>query len=93
MSMLSIFAMPFKYSCCIEDKVAYVGMIIIRRARQETKAESDMASREVGSDTLVRAELSIPKQIRKIKIFPLTHTDMRTYIQLCKIQSIQSNQK
>jgi hypothetical protein len=36
----------------------YVGMITVRRAQQEEKAWSDMVTREVGRDRLVRARLS-----------------------------------
>ncbi len=33
----------------------YVGMITVGRAKQQSKASSDMLTREVGRDTLVRA--------------------------------------
>ena len=53
----------------------YVGMITVRRAEQSRKAPSDMVTREVGRDTLVRAESSRresykrTRQVRKIKTY------------------------
>ena len=40
------------------DSSTYVGMITVRRAEQYSKAWSDMVTREVGRDRLVRAWLA-----------------------------------
>ena len=42
----------------IGSSSTYVGMITARRARQKTKALSDMVTREVGRDRKVRASLA-----------------------------------
>ena len=45
----------------------YVGMTTVRRARQEEKALSDMVTREVGRDRLVRARLSRRESYKRRK--------------------------
>lgn len=45
--------------------ISYVGIIIVCRAQQALKAESDITNREVGRKTLTKAKLSITKQNKK----------------------------
>ena len=46
------------YNAIMIGSSTYVGMITVRRAMQESKAMSDMVTREVGRDRLVRASLA-----------------------------------
>jgi hypothetical protein len=69
--------------------LSYVGMVIVWRAEQVEKAESDIATREVGRNTLTRSMLSIIRRIinpHSLHTTTITQSGQGTYNRTHKLR-------
>ena len=62
---LGLYGQVRAYNVIMIGSSTYVGMITVRRASQAEKAPSDMVTREVGRDRLVRAKLAKKEKRRR----------------------------